>query len=105
MLRLFPSLVGWHHVSVRDRRTAIDFAHALRDLSDMHFPEADKITLVLDNLNTHKAASLYNLNSAVGAKQSSGKLLMLNQCLCLKSSTMVNPFGEALKVNNPPLTD
>ena len=47
MLRLFPSLVGWHHVSVRDRRTAIDFAHALRDLSDMHFPEADKITLVL----------------------------------------------------------
>ena len=38
----------------------------------------------------------YNLNSAVGAKQSSGKLLMLNQCLCLESSTMANPFGEAL---------
>ena len=37
-----------------------------------------------------------NLNSAVGARQSSGKLLMLNQCLCLESSTMANPFGEAL---------
>ena len=37
-----------------------------------------------------------NLNSAVGARQSSGKLLMLNQCLCLESSTMANPFGETL---------
>ena len=41
-------------------------------------------------------AGRVNLNSAVGARQSSGKLLMLNQCLCLKSSTMANPFGEAL---------
>ena len=39
---------------------------------------------------------LFTLNSAVGARQSSGKLLMLNQCLCLESSTMANPFGEAL---------
>ena len=37
-----------------------------------------------------------NLNSAVGARQSSRKLLMLNQCLCLENSTMANPFGEAL---------
>ena len=40
--------------------------------------------------------SLLILNSAVGARQISGKLLMLNQCLCLESSTMANPFGEAL---------
>ena len=40
--------------------------------------------------------SPFNLNSAVGARQNSGKLLMLNQCLCLESSTMANPFGEAL---------
>ena len=39
-------------------------------------------------------AIAFNLNSAVGAKQSSGKLLMLNQCLRLESSTMANPFGE-----------
>ena len=37
---------------------------------------------------------LITLNSAVGARQSSGKLLMLNQCLCLESSTMANPVGE-----------
>ena len=40
--------------------------------------------------------SAINLNSADGARQNSGKLLMLNQCLCLKSSTMANPFGEEL---------
>ena len=37
----------------------IDFAHCLRDLVDLHFPEAEKIVLVMDNLNTHKFASLY----------------------------------------------
>ena len=41
------------------------------------------------------SAKGFILNSAVGAKQRSGKLLMLNQCLCLESSTMANPFGEA----------
>ena len=56
---LFAPLVGWRHVAVRDRRTAIDYAHVLRDLADVHFPDAEKITLVQDNLNTHKPASLY----------------------------------------------
>ena len=42
-----------------------------------------------------RALEYFNLNSAVGARQSSGKLLMLNQCLCLENSTMANPFGEA----------
>ena len=37
----------------------IDFAHGMRDLVDIHFPEAEKIVLVMDNLNTHKFASLY----------------------------------------------
>ena len=45
------------------------------------------------------------LNSAVGARQSSVKFLMLNQKLCLVSSTIDNPFGEALWVNNRILTD
>ena len=45
MFMLFAPLVGWHHVSVCDRRTAADFAHVLRDLSDVHFPKVDKITL------------------------------------------------------------
>lgn len=37
----------------------IDFAHCMRDLVDSHFPDAEKIILVMDNLNTHKFASLY----------------------------------------------
>ena len=43
-----------------------------------------------------EADETFILNSADGARQNSGKLLMLNQCLCLKSSTMANPFGEEL---------
>ena len=41
------------------RRTAIDYAHVLKELSDVHFPRADTIVLVQDNLNTHAPASLY----------------------------------------------
>jgi hypothetical protein len=50
---------GWRHVEVTARRTAIDYARILRDLSDIHFARADKIQLVQDNLNTHCPASLY----------------------------------------------
>jgi hypothetical protein len=52
-------LLGWRRVEVTDRRTRIDWAHAIRDLVDVHFPEAEVIVLVLDNLNTHSPASLY----------------------------------------------
>lgn len=52
-------LGGKHHVSIHEYRTAIDWAHEIKYLSDEMFPEAEKIILVLDNLNTHKAASLY----------------------------------------------
>jgi len=55
----FAPLEGWRRVKITDRRTAIDYAHALRDLADIHFAKADKIILVQDNLNTHKPASLY----------------------------------------------
>jgi len=59
LFRLFAPLEGWRHVEIRDRRTAIDYAHILRDLADLHFPYAEKIDLVQDNLNTHNPASLY----------------------------------------------
>ena len=52
-------LGGKHHVSVHEHRTAIDWAHEIKYLSDVMFPDAEKIILVMDNLNTHKAASLY----------------------------------------------
>ena len=56
---LFAPLEGWRHVEVTERRTAIDYANILRDLSDIHFPKAEKIVLVQDNLTTHAPASLY----------------------------------------------
>ena len=56
---LFAPLDGWRHAEVTERRTAIDYAKILRDLSDIHFPKAEKIVLVQDNLNTHSPASLY----------------------------------------------
>lgn len=52
-------LENWRHVKVTARRTKIDFAHCMRDLVDVHFPDAAQIDLVMDNLNTHKLASLY----------------------------------------------
>jgi hypothetical protein len=50
---------GWRHVKVTERRTALDYAQVLKDLVDVHFPDACLITVVQDNLNTHHPASLY----------------------------------------------
>jgi DDE superfamily endonuclease len=55
----FAPLLAWRQVKVTAQRTMLDFAACMRDLVDLHFPEADKIVLVMDNLNTHKFASLY----------------------------------------------
>jgi hypothetical protein len=52
-------LGAWRHVDVTDRRTKHDFAHQMRDLVDRHFPDATTIRVVLDNLNTHTPAALY----------------------------------------------
>jgi hypothetical protein len=52
-------LMGQRHVKVTDRRTKRDWAHAMRELSDDHYPDADVIVVVMDNLNTHSPASFY----------------------------------------------
>ena len=52
-------LVGKHHVSVREHRTAVDWAEEIKYLVDEMYPDAEKIILVMDNLNTHKPSSLY----------------------------------------------
>ena len=52
-------LGGMHHVSVREHRTAKDWAEEIEYLSDVMYPEAEKIILVMDNLNTHASSSLY----------------------------------------------
>ena len=52
-------LGGWRHASVTDRRTKVDWAEEIKDLVDLYYPQADRVTLVMDNLNTHAPASLY----------------------------------------------
>jgi DDE superfamily endonuclease len=49
----------WRHVKVTDLRTAQDFAVCMRDLADTHYPDADRIRVVMDNLSTHTAGALY----------------------------------------------
>ena len=53
-------LGGKHHVSVHEHRTAIEWAKEIKYLSDTMYPDAKKIVLVMDNLNTHKISSLNN---------------------------------------------
>lgn len=59
LFMLFAPLEGWRHVKVTDRHAAVDYAQVLKELSDVHFPDAKQITLVQDNLSTHTTASLY----------------------------------------------
>ncbi len=69
LFMLFAPLEGWRHVKVTDRRTAVDYAHVLKDLADVHFPEAERIVLVQDNLNTHAKSSLYEAFPAAEARR------------------------------------
>lgn len=59
LFAFFQPLKGWREIKVTSQRTAIDFAHCMKELVDEHFPDAIKIKVVLDNLNTHTPASLY----------------------------------------------
>jgi hypothetical protein len=61
LFMFFQPLAGWRHVEVTAQRTKRDFAYRMKDLVDVHFPEAQVIRLVLDNLNTHSPAALYEV--------------------------------------------
>jgi transposase len=52
-------LRGWRHVEVTERRTKLDWARVIKDLVDVRYPDAERIVLVMDNLNTHTPAALY----------------------------------------------
>ena len=52
-------LVGWRHVQATERRTKIDWALQIKELLDVHYPNAAQIQLVMDNLNTYAISSLY----------------------------------------------
>ena len=67
-------LSGRRHVSVTERRTAIDWAHQMRRLADTHYPQAERITVVLDNLNTHRLCSLYEAFEPAEARRIAERL-------------------------------
>jgi len=52
-------LAGWRCVRVTERRTKVDFARFVKEVVDIHYPRAEKIVMVMDNLNTHYPSSLY----------------------------------------------
>lgn len=67
-------LLGWRHIEVTDQRTRRDFAGVIKTLVDVQFAQADKIVLVMDNLNTHSPASLYEAFAPAEAKRLADKL-------------------------------
>lgn len=67
-------LAGRRHISVTERRTKLDWAQCIKDLVDLHYPEAEKIVLVMDNLNTHTPAALYEAFDPAEARRLLEKL-------------------------------
>ena len=67
-------LAGWRHGAVTQRRTMQDFAHQMRWLVDQAYPEGEVVRVVLDNLNTHRMASLYETFPAAEAPRIARRL-------------------------------
>ena len=67
-------LAGQRYVAVRETRTAKDWAHEIKKLLEQHYPNAEKIVLVMDNLNTHTTASLYKTFPPQEAKRLADRL-------------------------------
>ena len=74
LFMFFQPLRGWRHVQVTARRTASDFAQCMKDLIDVHFPRATLISVVLDHLNTHTPAALYETFAPAEARRILRKL-------------------------------
>jgi hypothetical protein len=74
LFMFFDPLEGRRHVVVTDQRTAVDWAHQIRYLVDDMFPHAKRISLVMDNLNTHTGASLYKAFAPAEARRILDKL-------------------------------
>jgi hypothetical protein len=74
LFMLYAPLEGWRHVEVTERRTAVDFAHVVQNLVAHWFVHAERIVLVMDNLNTHSTASLYEAFAPAEARRLARKL-------------------------------
>jgi len=74
LFAFFAPYLGWRHIKVTQRRTKVDFAYCMKDLVDVHFKEASIIRLVMDNLNTHTTAALYEVFKPAEARRIAAKL-------------------------------
>ena len=74
LFMLFAPLEGWRHVKATDRHTKVDWAQLIKELVDEHYPEKEKIILVMDNLNTHKLGSLYEAFEPAQARRIAERL-------------------------------
>jgi DDE superfamily endonuclease len=88
-------MAGWRRVEVTQQRTAVDYAHLLKTLVDVDYPEADKIIVVQDNLNTHSPASLYK---AFEPAQAQRLLRRLEFCHTPKHGSWLNMAEIELSV-------
>jgi hypothetical protein len=74
LFMFFAPLEQWRQVKVTDRRTSADWAECMRELVDVHFPQAERIVVVMANLSTHTAAALYATFPPAEAKRIWDKL-------------------------------
>ena len=70
----FSPLVAWRHVKVTKQRTHLEWVYCMKDLVDVHFPEAIRIVVIQDNLNTHNPVFLYQVFEPAEAKRILNKL-------------------------------
>jgi len=83
LFMFFAPLLNWRHVKVTDRRTKADWAECMRELVDVHFPQARKVVVVEDQLNTHNPAALYEVLAPHEAKR------ILDRLACFRHRTGV----------------
>ncbi len=74
LFMFFEPFNSWRHVEVTDQRTSIDYAHQMKYLVDQRYPDAQKIKVVQDNLNTHVKASIYKAFMPAEARRILNKL-------------------------------
>ena len=74
LFMLFAPLEGWRRVEVTDRRTRVDWARVVQQLVDVDYADKDRIVLVMDNLNTHHPASLYEAFDPAEARRIAERL-------------------------------
>ncbi len=76
----------WRKVKVTDSRAAVDFAACMRELTDVHFPVAERIRVVLDNLSTHSSGALYQ---AFPCRRSATRAAPIGVPLCSQARQLV----------------